>query len=167
VHLKNDLQSGAWSDIGTGPEKDVIKDVFGLWIDHGSEVSGGSYQYIVLPGTTAQQTNEEAEHLPLKILSDTPAVQAVWHEQLNLLEAAFHTACELKAEGMEISVNQPCLLMIKNVGGKMQLTLSSPQNITGPINVSIRQQNGSPKRVQVELPTGLMSGSSVVRQITN
>ena len=42
-------QTGRWSDIGTGSDQAVTKDVFSLTIAHGAHPRDASYQYIVLP----------------------------------------------------------------------------------------------------------------------
>ena len=51
VHLRNDLQRGSWHEINQRYSKEqVARDVFTLWVDHGSSPQNGSYAYAVVPG---------------------------------------------------------------------------------------------------------------------
>ena len=135
VHLKNESQSGHWSDIGTGSEDLVKKDVFSLWIDHGSSPNGGSYVYIVMPGADQKQTAAEAGDLPVKVIENTTDVQAAVHTKLHLVEAVFHKAGKISADGLDLVVDQPCLLLAKRNGSKVDIAVSNPLNKALTVNV--------------------------------
>jgi chondroitin AC lyase len=161
VHLKNQPQSGRWSDIGTGPENQITENIFSLWIDHGSSPHDAGYQYTLLPGADAKRTAAEAENPSTQTISNTPALQAVWNPSLKMLQAVFHAPGAVSAYGLKISVDKACLLMAQQTaGGATRLTVSNPLNLGGTVNVSI---NGSV--TAVELPEGLAAGSSVTREI--
>jgi chondroitin AC lyase len=174
VHEKHETQTGTWADIGSGSDKPVSADVFSLWIDHGSHVQDGQYEYIVMPGTDANHTARESQNLPIQVIQNTPALQAVFHNNLNLLEAAFHQPGQLSVDGMTLMVDQPCLLLMKKDGAKLELSVSNPLNKPATINVKLSQSvhgDGATSKdkgsnVKLQLPDGLMAGSSVVRQFT-
>jgi chondroitin AC lyase len=160
VHFKNQTQTGRWSDIGTGPEAPVTADVFSLWIDHGQSPKNSEYAYTLLPGSTAKQTAEQAANPQTTLISNTPALQAVWHDNLKMLQAVFRSPGEVSAGAWKISVDQPCILMLQQFAGKLRLSVANPRHQAGTVNVSI---NGHP--TGVDLPTGLAGGSSVVQEI--
>ena len=95
VRVKVGPQTGSWSEISPGSPAPITRDVFSLWIDHGKNPDGGSYEYTVLPGCKGADAQKELGHV--EVLSNTPALQAVRHNLLNLLEAAFRQPAKLSA----------------------------------------------------------------------
>jgi chondroitin AC lyase len=174
VHLKNEAQTGAWSEIGTGSDKQISQNVFSLWIDHGSGVQDGQYEYILMPGADRSRTAAESQNLPLKILRNNPAMQAVWHDRLHILEAVFHQPGEVTAGGIHLSVDKPCILLLKPDQTKLELAISNPENAAETVKVVIdlplsgddSVRNGNNSIIKVALPTGITAGSSAVREFT-
>ncbi len=131
VRVKIGPQTGSWADIAPGPAGPVTRDVFSLWIDHGKNPDGGSYEYVVLPDCKGAAAPEEVGRL--EVLSNTPAVQAVRHKGLKLLEAAFRQPAKLAGgRGWELSVDQPCLLLCRETGEGVQISVSNPRTRRSP-----------------------------------
>ncbi len=169
VHLRNDGQTGSLREIGPGPETPITKDVFGLSIDHGIGPKNGSYAYVVVPAATAEQTASVAGKLPVEILSNTPALQAVWHKGLASLMVVFRTPGQITAGGRTVKVDQPCLLLLRQDGKQLRLAVSNPENTALAVTVGITHTNGKMRDnaqvVKIDLPGGLEGGKSVVREV--
>ncbi len=173
VRVKVGPQTGSWADIGPGRAGPVTRDVFSLWIDHGKNPDGGSYEYVVLPDCKGAAAQEEVERL--EVLSNSPAIQAVRHNGLKLLESAFREPAKLAGgRGWEISVDQPCLLLCRETGEGVQISLSNPRNapltVTVTIDRALAGEGCSPagpgaSAVRFVLPEGDQAGSSVTRTL--
>ena len=169
LKLQLGAQTGRWSDIGPSGTRLLSRDVFSLWVDHGTNVENGVYQYIVLPGLHGVQAEEALRQV--QVLSNTPALQAVRHTGLRLIEAAFRQPGKLAiTAGWTLSVDQPCLLLLKETTDGVRLSLSNPENQPLTANVTIDRAltgpgcfavEGGATRVKVALPEGQRAGSTV------
>jgi chondroitin AC lyase len=160
LRLKNDSQTGSFREIGPGPETPITKDVFRLSMDHGVGPKNAGYAYIVVPAATAEQTAATAAKLPLEIVSNTATLQAVWHKERKILAVAFRAPGQVSAGGQAVSVDQPCLLLLRQEGGKWKLAVSNPENLPRTVTVRVGK-----KTVKVALPDGLRAGESIVQDL--
>jgi chondroitin AC lyase len=149
-------QEGRWSDIGTGSSDLVRREVFNCWIDHGVRPAGASYAYEVAPGATPAQTADRAAKSPARVIANTSDIQAVAHERLNVLAAAFYKPGKLAARDRAIEVDRPCLLLVEGT----KLAVSDPRNQPGIVRITL---NG--KAIDVKLPDGDAAGSSAVTDV--
>ena len=173
ARVKIGLQTGSWADIAPGPAGPVTRDVFSLWIAHGKNPDGGSYEYVVLPDCKGAAAQEEVGRL--EVLSNTPAIQAVRHKGLKLLGAAFRQPAKLAGgRGWELSVDQPCLLLCRQTAEGVQISVSNPRNapltVTVTIDRALAGEGCSPagpgaSAVRFLLPEGDQAGSSVTRTL--
>ncbi len=64
----------------------------------------------------------------LTILSNTSAVQAVRHNRLGISQVVFYEPGTITLEkDLDLSVDQPCIVMIKHVGDTVEkITVSDP-----------------------------------------
>jgi chondroitin AC lyase len=167
--LKLGPQTGRWSDIGPRGTAPISKNVFNLWIDHGTNVMDDSYQYVVLPGAHAKQVERLLQ--PIEVLSNTPAMQAVWHNGLRLLEAAFRQPGQLTGKpGWNLAVDQPCLLLLQETIDGLRLSVANPENQPLSVNVTIDRVLTGPgctpvepgkTRAKLVLPEGEQAGRSI------
>jgi chondroitin AC lyase len=159
-HTKIDLsagpQTGAWSDIGTGPSEPVTEPVFDLWIDHGTAPHDASYAYFVLPGATAEDAARFAKRGDLDVLANTASVQAVYDRTLRVAEIAFREPGSLETPLGRVEVDHSCLLMVKKSDAGWKVTASNPENQPLTLHVTVKG-----KQTAVELPGGNFAGSSV------
>ena len=174
VHVKNDTQHGKWSDIGADPAPETPLDVFSLWIDHGIKVTDQHYSYVVAPGLSPAGLAAYRQKGEVNVLSNTAQLQAVQHQGLKITQAAFyHPGTVTTKSGLTLVVDQPCLLMARENGGSLQISLSNPVNRPLTVNVRINRRYNNqdvPCRwlavekvteVTFTLPEGLQAGSSV------
>jgi chondroitin AC lyase len=173
IHLANQTQTGKWSDIGTGPAQEVSLDVFSLWVDHGREVSDAAYAYVVYPGVSVEVLRQRVDDSAFEVLANAPQLQAVGHAASGLTQAAFYEAGTLDyGDGRFMRIDQPCLVMFRDMGQSVQLAVSNPLNEPLRVNVetdlafkgegcAALPDGGT--RIALTLPDEATAGSSLVR----
>jgi chondroitin AC lyase len=165
VVVKSGPETGSWSSINIVQSKEpVTKNVFSLWLSHGVRPSNASYEYIVVPDTDAARLSTYAHSVPVRVLANTATVQAVAHEQLGISEMIFYSAGRVSLRrGLDVSVDQPCMLILQESNGAAKLTISSPQ---GPmrLHVSFIKPTG-PQTETFTLPGDELSGASQTKSV--
>jgi chondroitin AC lyase len=153
-------QTGKWSDIGTGPDTPVTKNVFDLWIDDGVTPQDERYQYIVLPNTTPEGVIQRAKESGLEVLANNSAIQAVYNPRLKLAELVYREPQYIKTPLGIIRADHACLLMVRKSGSGLHLTASDPEDLPLTLTITIDE-----KPYTLDLPGGNIAGSSVSRVV--
>lgn len=141
VFLTAQTQSGRWYDINTSKSKKEEKmDVFTLGINHGVGPKDGSYAYIVVPGkTSAQEMEAYQKENAIEILSNNAKVQAVRNTKLNVWMMTFFEAGTFKHKELSVTVDRPCVLMVKDINAKSaNLHIADPGQTQSPIQVELK-----------------------------
>lgn len=141
VFLTAQTQSGRWYDINTSKSKKEEKmDVFTLGINHGVGPKDGSYAYIVVPGkTSAQEMKAYQKKNAIEILSNNPKIQAVRNTKLNVWMVTFFEAGTFTHKELSVNVDNPCILMIKDITSKsVNLHIADPGQTQSPIQVELK-----------------------------
>lgn len=141
VFLTAQTQSGRWYDINTSKSKKEEKmDVFTLSINHGVDPKDGSYAYIVVPGkTSAQEMKAYQKKNAIEILSNNPKIQAVRNTKLNVWMVTFFEAGTFKHKELSVTVDKPCVLMVKDINAKSaNLHIADPGQTQSPIQVELK-----------------------------
>lgn len=141
VFLTAQTQSGRWYDINTSKSKKEEKmDVFTLGINHGVGPKDGSYAYIVVPGkTSAQEMKAYQKKNAIEILSNNAKVQAVRNTKLNVWMVTFFEAGTFKHKELSVTVDKPCVLMVKDINAKSaSLHIADPGQTQSPIQVELK-----------------------------
>lgn len=181
VHISNQMEHGRWSDITA--QKDVSRqvvdmDVFKIWIDHGKRPENASYEYIVVPGVSAQEFfSDDGNDRGIEILSKTSDIHAVVNRKLGLCQIAFYKSGEVKiSDGLSVGMESQGMAMVKMVGNKITgLTVSDPSRKLGSAIVTVSgiyQVKGDHffcipdadkglTRIIVDLPQGVYAGKSI------
>jgi chondroitin AC lyase len=144
-----------------GASEPEVREVFNLWIDHGSQPHGSTYTYIVLPVGDDPDAAARArlELGQIDIITNTSSIQAVRHRKRRLLEVAFWQPGMVPLEGGgRIAVNQPCLLICRETPDGVRLSVSNPRN--EPLAVHVEYAN---RCLRFDLPGGENAGRSVSR----
>ena len=90
----------------------VEKDVFGLWIDHGTGTGNSSYCYIIFPDVNEAERADIVDKADIKIIQRDKKVHAV--QDKNIFQAVFFEPASVSLEQNEkISVLTPCLVMME------------------------------------------------------
>jgi chondroitin AC lyase len=132
INIQNEEVSGSWWSINKqidSPKDKVNKDVFKVWFNHGPTPDNASYTYIVRPNTLLDELKQGNHLNPIKILSNTPYLQAVHHTKLNLIQAVFYRSDHLMlGEDLKIQATAPCIVMFQmNENEEIErITVSDP-----------------------------------------
>ncbi|MEO5912137.1 MAG: polysaccharide lyase family 8 super-sandwich domain-containing protein [Pelobium sp.] len=118
IHLTTDKQTGSWAKINANRSNETIRNsVFKLWFNHGQDPENETYAYIVKPGVSEKEMVSTAP-IVIKILSNTPQLQAVENTDLKMVQVVFYEAGSLKSENFNITTDEPCVLFIKDIASK-------------------------------------------------
>ncbi|NLS91514.1 MAG: polysaccharide lyase 8 family protein [Planctomycetaceae bacterium] len=170
VHLQNDARSGSWHASNRRyPERPETLDLFTAWIDHGAEPRAASYGYVVVPGIDRDQVAGYAAKSPVRTLANAPELQAVAHDGLGLVGAAFYGPGKIELRpGRTLQVDKPCLLLAHRQDGQIAVTVANPENKPAQVRVTVVAGDGQPasKELVIELPEGYDAGSSVTRTVS-
>jgi chondroitin AC lyase len=168
-------QTGSWADIGGGSAEPLTHEVFSVWLDHGRNPAEQSFAYIVYPDIDVQSLAARAEDHQINILSNTSTLQAVFHARTKLCGAAFYQPGVLAGDrGWHVAVDQPCLLLLRELEDGVLLAVANPENQPLTVHVDVDRalvgDGCAPRepgwtRITVVLPAGAEAGRSVVRML--
>ncbi len=154
-------KEGNWKTINNNQSPANIKgNVFTAWISHGTNPTKASYSYIIVPNVKNEKQAQDYNPDVVTIIENSSAVQAVYHKPLNVLQAIFHQSGSILFNGLEISVNRPCALMLKQ---ETILTISNPSQSYTNVLVTLKTAHKSYSKA-VDLPheTGFKGASVTV-----
>lgn len=173
VELDIESREGLWETINTArtgmPEK---QEVFELGISHGTDPRDASYAYAAVMNADAEQMKAYAKDAPISVLQNNDRVQAVYHRDLKMLQAVVYKAAEIAApDGLRLSVNKPCAVIVQEAGDEIRVTAADPsqrpRELTVTINRTLPQgenvtcQDGRSQMI-FRLNAGAYAGSSTV-----
>ncbi|NVJ56300.1 MAG: polysaccharide lyase 8 family protein [Vibrionaceae bacterium] len=161
--MENDTKQGNWRTINNGqPDQVVSDDVFMLRIGHSWQPTNASYQYIILPESTATDTQAYAANQPITVLSNTDILQAVTHSQLKITGIVFHQAGSLVlSSGKEITVDKPSVVLVNESKADPEVTISTPGKGT-QVNVTLTDNGQIRATTVVTSAEKRLMGKSVV-----
>jgi chondroitin AC lyase len=179
VNIKNSSASGSWYRINKqtdSPKEEINLDVFKIWLDHGEAPSDASYEYIIVPSTTVDELSKNSSKNNVSIISNTPELQAVYHQGLNMVQAVFYKAGELQvSDEIKMSSHNPGIVIVKFKDGEIdQITVSDPNRELGKYNLSVSgkveqeaenfksvwNENHKLSALSIDLPRGVYAGES-------
>lgn len=179
IHLTNDKATGSWREINHqawATAEPVEKEVFKLWIDHGSKPQNASYAYIVVPNLESPEPYLKKGQI--EILANSPEIQAVKHKGLNISQIMFYEAGELAInDELRLGVDRPCIVMIYAQGKQIdKIAVSDPNRslnaVQLTVNTKVRDAGDKWKTrwqgeeqlslIQINLPQDGHAGKSVV-----
>ena len=177
IGLRNELQRGSRWEINHQYSKDeVARHVFTAWIDHGTGPRNDSYAYLVVPGVSQTSTENRAAESSLKIVANQSSLQAVWHNGLKIAGAAFYQPAKVAIHaGLTVSVDKPCLMLLREMPDQLVISISNPENKAATVRLEVDgewagdgvEMSNDPPRATVafQLPGEAMGGSSVTQTL--
>ncbi|MEV0452922.1 polysaccharide lyase 8 family protein [Streptomyces sp. NPDC050600] len=117
-------RTGAWSDINTTSSTERrTRRYQTLWLDHGTDPTGASYAYLLMPGASARTLAARAADPGwLRILANDAARQAVAVPSLGLTAASFWQAGTVD----RLTVSAPASLLLRRSRSTVTLRVSEP-----------------------------------------
>lgn len=162
LKLKNAEQSGTWDAVGGSGTTLIKKNVFKLWLEHGNNPNNATYKYIVLFDSDHNRLASYKNNTTLTIIANTASVQAVRNASTGLSEVIFYQAGTVTLRnGLSLSVDTPCALMLDENGYSGILTVANPDQAETSLVVTLKINNSITRTVAVTLPTGNNAGKSV------
>ena len=165
-------QTGSWYSINTSKSAAIVtQDVFTLWIDHGVKPTNGVYAYALRPGIDAAAMPGYAADPPFTIVTNSTALQAVFHRGLGLLEAAFLQPGTVTVPGgLRVASDTACLAMVRESATNVEVFVANPLNQTGTVRLVLNRAVGGPgatwdpgsasSTVAIDLPAGTSAGAT-------
>lgn len=144
------------------PATPVSGDIFTTWIDHGAAPRDATYAYLVTPAADTTAARARVTAPGIRILANTPALQAIAEPVTGLLGAAFHSPGELDlgASG-KLVTDDPCVLLLRMLpGSRAELSVADPAQTLARVRIRI----GS-ARAEIALPSGPEAGRGVTQTL--
>lgn len=128
IHLKNMHQTGRWSKINfnqSGDEESL--PVFNFTLPHGSKPQQAGYVYYIVPGIPSPASLQAYDLSVVSVLSNTPALQAVHHQKLDMVQAVFYEPGTLQVGDVTLKADKPCFMLAKKVAsGVPEIIVKEP-----------------------------------------
>lgn len=138
VSVRKGKNAGDWSLIGTS-EGAASETYLEMWFDHGANPKNDTYEYVLLPGLSAGETESYSKEPGITVLANTPEVQAAATADGLLTGANFWT--DKPAKVGALTVNKAASVMTEESDdGVLTVAVSDPtMKNTGSITVDIHR----------------------------
>lgn len=139
VELANHARSGNWMSVDPDSQIDAIKEenIFLLGMDHGKDVTGDAYAYLLLPRTTLEKTLAASKENPLQIVENSAQCQVVWDASRGLGMAVCYAPASFAFGDRRITVEKECTLLFRDYGTDWTLQAADPLHREGKLTVTL------------------------------
>lgn len=103
------------------------------WTEHGISPKNVDYQYIVLPNTDAQTTQEYSLAPQVSVLSNTAALQSVYDNSSGVTGIVFWE----KGRSGIVETEDPAIIMYSNDDGLVKMSVADPTHKLDSITLSV------------------------------
>jgi chondroitin AC lyase len=168
-----EAQRGDWHRVHSREStRSVERDVFSLWIDHGSKPRDARYAYVVFPDVDASVMPSLCDSLPVTVLQQTASALAIASRDGKLIQAVFFEPGRVAwGAGSSIEVEAPCLVALAETTAVTRLHVADPTHtrkavklwLSGKYTGSAAQYDESKKQTElsVNLPQEGFAGQTV------
>ena len=162
VTLRKAKQTGTWRELEvTASEQPVTKEVFSLWISHGTTPQNEDYCYIIMPDKPLSYFTDKKFENEIKIIANTEQIQAIANENKRQYAVVFYEPGEIRfSDDLVVAVNKKVLLYIEKKDGQYEIAVADPLYKEESVQLSL---NG--EQMDITFPSGDYSGSSVIKHI--
>jgi len=134
VQARRVARTGKWSDINTGgATTSITRNYLSMAFEHGTDPSGATYCYQLMPGATPTQAAARADAPNVTVLANTATAQSITVSSLGLTMANFFAA----GTAGDITVDKPCSVLIREQGTTMTVVVSDPSRVATTVKVTI------------------------------
>lgn len=180
VDLGNQPQRGSWSGINRQAgisTQEVSREIFKLWINHGTHPQNETYEYVVIPGVPARSLDKRVKNIQVETIKNSNEIQAVRHKKLNIVQAVFYQPGTLKiTHKLSLSTENPCIIILEyDKDVPVKITVSDPNRYLESLSFSLSakvqsrpdmssdwDEEKGVSRLTVKLPAGIYAGESKV-----
>lgn len=147
INLSFKETEGSWRSITQGARNAVEKkDVFTLWVDHGTQPQQATYAYIVVPDKHTAKEMNAYDTSNISILANNSSMQIVQNKKLDMWQMIFFEPGEFSHQGTTIKVDAPCAVLLKNIKTNPVVHIADPAQKQGIINLEMNI-SGKSKRI--------------------
>jgi len=163
ARLNLERRTGSWHTINQQyPADQFSLDTFTLFIEHGVKPKGAQYQYAVFAAGNAHEAAIYATRPPIRVITNTPSVQAARQDRLGVAGVVFHVPGRVQVrERLEIAVDQACLIVMDESQLVPRITVADPTGQLAAVSVDLMRPGRAPERLKIELPVVPHDGRSV------
>jgi hyaluronate lyase len=122
-----ETRSGVWNESTTI----VSRNYLTLWLSHGTNPTGATYSYVLLPGYSAAQVSDYAKHPRVEILANSDRIQAVRVDSLGLTAANFWD--DGRSAVGNITVDRMASVLLQTKGAFLDVAVSDPTQVNNAI----------------------------------
>ena len=129
-------QTGNWTNVNSGAPTTLANDTrpyLSIAFDHGTNPTGATYSYVILPNYTEAQTAAYAAAPTVSVVSNTATVQAITDSSLGVTMANFFAA----GTAGQITVNAPASVSVQNANGQLTIAVSDPSWASATVEVQV------------------------------
>ena len=139
IQVRRGQTTGSWKDVGTF-EGESTENYMEMWVDHGQNPENASYSYVLLPETSAEETENYAQAPKVTILENSSEVQAVRHETLKITGVNFWQEQGGSIDG--ITSNKAASVMLQETEqGTVKVSVSDPtMKNKGTIQLTLEEE---------------------------
>jgi hyaluronate lyase len=131
---KREAREGAWSEINKGGPTDLVKrNYLSLAIEHGKLPTAGTYEYVLLPGKTPEQTAAYEASPDIQVLAKTERVHAVKETKQQVTGLNFWEASAFQY----VKTDKPISMMIKEKGNELTIAIAEPTQKQALVTVDL------------------------------
>lgn len=124
IQVRRGQTTGSWKDVGTF-EGESTENYLEMWVDHGQNPENASYSYVLLPETSAEETENYAQAPKVTILENSSEVQAVRHETLKITGINFWQEQGGSVDGIT-SDKAASVILQETEQGTVKVSVSDP-----------------------------------------
>jgi chondroitin AC lyase len=173
LKLENKTVTGSWNRVALMYKDEPIKArIFKLWFEHGTNPSGQTYAYCIVPQATKAKMQQLEARPTFQIRSNDATIQAVVTADQNMGGIIFYQAGKSELFH-EIETDQPCVILVKREGNRLLVSVSDPTQKLNQIRLTLngkfqtentdvnRNQKQNKTQFLVDLPKGSEAGKTV------
>lgn len=155
-----ELITGSWFDINNNYTGEKPKSVanFRLWLEHGENPQDEKYAYFIVPDVEKRSDYDAGK---VQVLKNEKSVQAVYQQELDILQVVFYEAASLSEGGIYLKADIPCVIMVSKLTSRYpEIRVADPVQDKEKVNIHFKNNYSNITR-SVKLPRGDMKGSTV------
>ncbi|MCT4672389.1 MAG: polysaccharide lyase beta-sandwich domain-containing protein [Prolixibacteraceae bacterium] len=147
-------------------------DLFHMYINHGRNVTDGTYAYIVYSGN--QTADQAFTNSPIQVLDNSLEIQAAENPTDKIMGIVFHkTSKKLNTGTLTITTDHPAVLLLEEKDGNIVVTANDPTmsssltSINLTLDGTLWDHTFSNESVQLNLSQGHHAGKPVTTVISS
>ena len=149
VKFLREERTGTWLDINKnyGTDRKFTRNYLNIWLSHGKNPKNDSYYYALLPSKTVEETDAYAKKPDIRILRNSPELQAVSEKNTGVTGIVFWE----KGEMSYIKAANKCIVGITDKDGQLSIAVSDPTQKQTKITLEVKL----PKLQLIEAAEGM------------